>query len=157
MTFAKASGAIVVGFNVRPAGKAAQLSENEGVEIRIYNVIYELLDDIREVMKGLLPKERREKQVGQLEVRQTFNIPKVGTVAGCYVTEGKVTRTSMVRLYRDDIRVYEGRVGSLRRFKDDAKDVEKGYECGLSIENYNDVKAGDILEIYEIEEIAPEL
>jgi translation initiation factor IF-2 len=157
VTFAKASGAVVVGFNVRPAGKAAQLSEHEGVEIRIYNVIYELLDDIKEVMKGLLPKERREKQVGQLEVRQTFNIPKVGTVAGCYVTEGKVTRTSMVRLYRDDIRVYEGRVGSLRRFKDDAKEVEKGYECGLSIENYNDVKAGDILEIYEIEEIAPEL
>ena len=157
VTFAKASGAIVVGFNVRPAGKAPQVAEQEQVEIRIYNVIYELLDDLREVMRGLLPKDRLEKKVGQLEVRQTFTIPKVGTVAGCFVTEGRIKRSSNIRLFRNDVQVYTGKVGSLRRFKDDVREVEKGYECGLSFEKYNDIKDGDIIEVFDIEEKAAEL
>jgi translation initiation factor IF-2 len=157
VTFAKASGAIVVGFNVRPAGKAAQAAEKEQVEIRLYNVIYELLDDIQEVMRGLLPKERLEKTTGHAEVRQTFSIPKVGTVAGCFVSDGRITRTSLVRLFRDDVKIYQGRIGSLKRFKEDAKEVEKGYECGISIENYNDVKVGDVIEAFEVEEVAAKL
>ncbi len=157
VTFAKASGAIVVGFNVRPAGKASQVAEQEQVEIRIYNVIYELLDDLKEVMRGLLPKDRLEKKTGQLEVRDTFSIPKVGTIAGCFVTEGKVTRSSNVRLFRDNVQVYTGKIGSLKRFKDDVREVDKGYECGLSFEKYNDIKVGDIIEVFEIEEKAAEL
>ncbi len=157
MTFAKAAGAIVVGFNVRPAGKASALAEQEQVEIRTYNVIYELLDDVKEAMRGLLPKEKREKLLGHAEVRATFNISKVGTVAGCYVQEGKITRNALLRVYRDDVKIYEGRVGSLKRFKDEVREVEKGYECGLAIAGFNDVKVGDIIEAYEIEEVAPEL
>jgi len=157
VTFAKASGAIVVGFNVRPAGKASQVAEQEQVEIRIYNVIYELLDDLKEVMRGLLPKDRLEKKTGQLEVRDTFSIPKVGTVAGCFVTEGKITRSSNVRLFRDNVQVHTGKIGSLKRFKDDVRAVDKGYECGLSFEKYNDIKVGDIIEVFEIEEKAAEL
>jgi len=157
VTFAKAAGAFIVGFNVRPAGKATQLAEQEKVEIRLYSVIYELLDDLKEAMRGLLPKEQREKVVGQIEVRQTFNIPKVGTVAGCFIREGKVQRSSKVRLYREDVRIYDGKLGSLKRFTEDVREVEKGYECGLSIENFNDIKVGDVIEIYEIEELAPHL
>ncbi len=157
ITFAKASGAIVVGFNVRPAGKANQAAEQEHVEIRIYNVIYELLDDLKEVMRGLLPKERLEKKVGQLEVRQTFSIPKVGMVAGCFVTEGKIARSSNIRLFRDNVQVYTGKIGSLKRFKDDVREVEKGYECGLSIEKFNDIKDGDIIEVFDFEEKTADL
>ncbi len=157
VTFAKASGAIIVGFNVRPAGKASQLAEQEGVEIRLYEVIYELLDDMKEAMRGLLPKERREKAVGHAEVRETFSIPKIGTIAGCFVQDGRITRSSLVRIYRNDVKVYQGRIGSLKRFKDDVKEVEKGYECGLSIEGYNDIKVGDVIEAYEVEELAPTL
>jgi translation initiation factor IF-2 len=157
VTFAKAAGAIIVGFNVRPAGKAAQAAEKEQVEIRLYNVIYELLDDLKEVMRGLLPKDRLEKTVGHAEVRQTFTIPKVGTIAGCFVSDGKISRSSSVRLFREDVKIYQGRIGSLRRFKEDVREVEKGYECGLSIENYNDVKVGDVVEAFEIEEVAATL
>ncbi len=157
VTFAKAAGAIIVGFNVRPAGKASQLAEQENVEIRLYDVIYELLDDMKEAMRGLLPKERKEKSIGHAEVRDTFTIPKVGTIAGCFVQEGKVTRSSLVRVYRNDVKVYEGRIGSLKRFKDDVKEVEKGYECGLRIDGYNDIKVGDVIEAYDYEEIAPEI
>ncbi|MCD6497305.1 MAG: translation initiation factor IF-2 [Deltaproteobacteria bacterium] len=157
VTFAKAAGAFIIGFNVRPAGKAAQLAEQEKVEIRLYTVIYELLDDMKEAMRGLLPKEQREKVVGQIDIRQTFNIPKVGTVAGCFVQSGKILRSSKVRLYRENVKIYEGKLGSLKRFTEDVREVEKDYECGLSIENFNDIKVGDIIEVYEVEELAPEL
>jgi len=157
VNLAKAAGAIIVGFNVRAAGKASQLAEQEGAEIRTYDVIYEMLDDVKVLMQGMLPKERREKALGRVEVRETFHIPKVGTVAGCSVQEGKVTRSSLLRLFRDDVKVYDGKVGSLKRFKDDVKEVQQGYECGLSIDGYNDVRVGDVIEAYEFEEVVPSL
>jgi translation initiation factor IF-2 len=157
VNLAKAAGAIIAGFNVRATGKAAQLAEREGVEITIYDVIYELLDDVKGMMRGLLPKERREKFLGRAEVRETFNIPKIGVVAGCGVQEGKITRNSQLRLVRDNIKIYEGRVGSLRRFKEDVKEVVQGYECGICIEGYQKIEVGDVIEAYEIEEVAPAL
>jgi translation initiation factor IF-2 len=157
VNLAKAAGAIIVGFNVRAGGKASQLAEREGVEIRTYDVIYEMLDEVKSLMRGMLPKERREKFLGRAEVRETFHIPKVGTVGGCGVQDGKITRNSLLRLVRDNIKIYDGRVGSLKRFKDDVKEVLQGYECGLSIEGYNDIKVGDVIEAYEFEEIAPSL
>ncbi|MFZ5785216.1 MAG: translation initiation factor IF-2, partial [Acidobacteriota bacterium] len=157
VNLAKAAGAIILGFNVRPAGKATQLAEREGVEIKIYDIIYEMLDAVRDMMQGLLPKERREKFLGRAEVRETFAIPKVGTVAGCSVQDGKVTRSALLRLVRDNIKIYDGRIGSLRRFKDDVREVEKGYECGISIDGYNDIKVGDVIEAYEIEEVVASL
>jgi translation initiation factor IF-2 len=116
-----------------------------------------MLDDVKDMMQGLLPKERREKYLGRAEVRETFSIPKIGTVAGCGVQEGKITRSAQLRLVRDNIKIYDGRVGSLRRFKDDVKEVAQGYECGITIEGYNDIKVGDMIEAYEIEEIAATL
>jgi translation initiation factor IF-2 len=157
VNLAKASGAIILGFNVRPAGKATQLAEREGVEIKVYDIIYEMLDAVKVMMQGLLPKERREKFLGRAEVRETFQIPKVGTVAGVNIQEGRVTRNSQLRLVRDSIKIYDGKVGSLRRFKDDVREVAQGYECGISIDGYNDIKVGDVIEAYEIEEIAPSL
>ncbi|MBK6848740.1 MAG: translation initiation factor IF-2 [Proteobacteria bacterium] len=157
VNLAKAAGAVILGFSVRPAGKASQLAEREGVEIRIYDIIYELLDDVKGLMRGLLPKQRTEKPMGRAEVRETFTIPRLGTIAGCGVLEGKVTRSAHVRVIRESVKVYDGRIGSLRRFKDDVREVAQGYECGLSIDGYNEIKPGDGLEFYEIEESAPEL
>jgi translation initiation factor IF-2 len=157
INLAKAAGAVVVGFNVRPAGKASVLAEREGVEIKTYDIIYELLDDVRDMMQGLLPKERREKFLGRAEVRDTFSIPKIGTVAGCGVQEGKITRSALLRLFRDNIKIYDGKVGSLRRFKDDVREVAQGYECGVTIDGYNDIRVGDVIEAYEIEEVAATL
>ncbi|MFH1132422.1 MAG: translation initiation factor IF-2 [Pseudomonadota bacterium] len=157
INLAKASGAIVLGFNVRATGKANQLAEREGVDIRIYHVIYEMLDEVKELMRGLLPKERHERLLGRVEVRQTFAIPKIGIIAGCSVVDGKVTRKSHLRLIRDNVQVYDGRVGSLKRFKDDVREVLQGYECGISIDGHNDIEAGDIIEAYDVEEVAPDL
>ncbi len=157
VNLAKAGGAIIIGFSVRPAGKASTLAEQEGVDIKLYDIIYEAIDDVKKAMVGLLAPVRREKPVGKIEVRQTFQIPKVGTVAGCFVAEGKVTRSAQVRIIRDSIQIYTGKLGSLKRFKDDAREVLQGYECGLTIESYNDVKVGDIIEAYEIVEEAPTL
>jgi len=157
VNLAKASGAIIVGFHVRPAGKASALAEQEGVEIKLYDIIYEALDDVKKTMAGLLAPVQREKQMGKAEVLEIFHISKIGTVAGCRVTDGKITRGSQVRLVRDSVKVFEGRLGSLRRFKDDAREVEKGYECGMSIDGYNDVKQGDVIEAFEIEQIAATL
>ncbi|MBK8480303.1 MAG: translation initiation factor IF-2 [Proteobacteria bacterium] len=157
VNLAKAAGAVILGFSVRPAGKASQLAEREGVEIKIYDIIYELLDDVKSLMRGLLPKQRTEKAIGRAEVRETFTIPRLGTIAGCGVLDGKVTRSAHVRVIRDSIKVYDGRIGSLRRFKDDVREVAQGYECGLSIDGYNELKPGDGLEFYDIEEVAPEL
>jgi len=157
INLAKAAGAIVVGFNVRGTGKATQLAEREGVEIRIYDIIYEMMDEVKVMMQGLLPMERKERFIGRAEVRDTFTIPKVGMVAGCGVQDGKITRNAQLRLIRNNIKIYDGRIGSLRRFKEDVKEVAQGYECGLTIEGYNDIKVGDVVEAYAIEEVAAEL
>jgi translation initiation factor IF-2 len=157
VNLAKAGGAIIVGFHVRPAGKAAQLAEQEGVDIKLYDIIYEALDDVKKAMAGLLAPVKREKALGKAEVRQTFNIPKIGTIAGSFVTEGTIRRNAQVRLVRDHVQIYAGKLGSLRRFKDDVREVVQGYECGIGLENYNDVKVGDMIEAYEIEEVAPTL
>ncbi|HEX2568724.1 MAG TPA: translation initiation factor IF-2 [Polyangia bacterium] len=157
VNLAKAGNAIIVGFHVRPAGKAGQLAEQEGVDIKIYEIIYEALDDVKKAMAGLLAPVQREKALGKAEVRQTFNIPKIGAIAGCSVIEGTIKRSAQVRLVRDSVQIYQGRISSLRRFKDDVREVAQGYECGIGIENYNDLKSGDIIEAFEIEEIAPTL
>jgi translation initiation factor IF-2 len=157
VNLAKAGGAIILGFHVRPAGKAAQLAEQEGVDIKLYDIIYEAIDDVKKAMVGLLAPVKREKPVGKVEVRQTFSIPKIGTVAGCFVLEGKVTRSSQVRVIRDAVQIYTGRLSSLKRFKDDVREVVQGYECGLVVDGYQDVREGDIVEAYEIVEEAPTL
>lgn len=146
---------IILGFNVRPVGKAKQLAEEKGVEIVFHNIIYELEEDIRNRMKGLVLPKLEEVTLGKVEVRKIFNISKVGTVAGCYVLEGKITRSSKVRLLRDSVQIWEGKIASLKRFKDDVKEVLEGYECGLTLDGYNDIKEGDIIEAYELREVAP--
>jgi translation initiation factor IF-2 len=157
VSLAKASSAIVIGFNVRPAGKAQQLAEQEDVDIKLYQVIYDAIDDVKKAMVGMLAPISREKMMGKAEVRQVFTIPKAGTIGGCFVTEGKITRKALLRLVRDSVVLYTGKVGSLRRFKDDASEVAQGYECGLSIEGYNDLRAGDVIEAFEMETIAATL
>jgi len=157
VSLAKASAAIIIGFNVRPAGKAAQLAEQEGVDIKLYQVIYDAIDDVKKAMVGMLAPISREKMLGKVEVRQVFTIPKAGTIAGSFVTEGKITRKALLRLVRDSVVIYTGKVGSLRRFKDDVSEVAQGYECGVSIEGYNDLREGDVIEAFEMETIAPTL
>jgi translation initiation factor IF-2 len=155
---ATASNAIIIGFNVRPELKASQIAEKEGVDIRLYNVIYEAIEDVKKALEGLLEPTLKEKILGRAEVRQTFPISRVGTVAGCYVLDGFMTRTSDgLRVIRDNIVVYEGKMSSLKRFKEDVKEVQTGYECGIMIENFNDIKIGDIIENYIIEKIAAKL
>jgi len=150
---ATASQAIIYGFNVRPDAKVRQKAEEEGIEIRLHNIIYKMVEEIEAAMKGMLAPEIAEKITGQAEIRQVIKVSKVGNVAGCYVTDGFIRRNSGVRLIRDGIVVYEGKLGSLRRFQDDTKEVASGFECGLSIENYNDIKEGDIIEGYIMEEV----
>ncbi|GAF12921.1 translation initiation factor 2 [Bacillus sp. JCM 19045] len=150
---ASASNAIVIGFNVRPDVNAKRVAEAENVDIRLHRVIYNAIDEIEQAMKGALDPEFEEKVIGQVEVRTTFKVSKVGTIAGSYVTEGKITRNSTVRLIRDGIVVYEGELNALKRFKDDAKEVAAGYECGITLEKFNDIKEGDIIEAYVMEEI----
>jgi translation initiation factor IF-2 len=157
VSLASASDAIIIGFNVRAEPKAASLSEVEGVDIRFYNIIYDAVNDIRDAMEGLLAPTLREKALGKVEIRETFSVSKVGTIAGCYVTDGKVLRNAQVRLIRDHVVIWEGKLASLKRFKDDAREVQSGYECGLSLENYNDIKVGDIIEVFEMEEIKTSL
>lgn len=155
--FAIASNAIVIGFNVRPELKAAEMAQQQGVDIRLYSIIYEAVDEVHKAMEGLLEPTRREKNLGHAEVRNIFTVPKIGTIAGCFVVDGKIMRSSQVRLLRDSKIVYTGKIGSLRRFKDDVREVEKGYECGLSIENYTDIKQGDVIEAFEVEIIRQNL
>ncbi len=152
ISLAAASDAIVLGFNVRPAPKAANLAELEGVDIRLYNVIYDAINDIKDAMEGLLAPTLKEVDLGRAEVREAFNVTKVGTIAGCYVVSGKIQRNAHARLLRDDVVVWTGKLSSLRRFKDDVKEVGTNYECGIGLENYNDIKPGDIIEVYEIKE-----
>lgn len=155
---ATASSAIIIGFNVRPELKASQVAEKEGVDIRLYNVIYEAIEDVKKALEGLLEPTLREKALGRAEVRQIFPISRIGTVAGCYVVDGYMSRScDGIRVIRDNIVVYEGKIGSLKRFKDDVKEVQTGYECGIMVENFNDIKVGDILENYIIEKIATKL
>jgi translation initiation factor IF-2 len=154
---ASASNAVVIGFNVRPEAKATAAAEREGVDVRLYTVIYDALNDVRDAMEGLLEPTFREKMLGRAEVRETFSIPGVGTIAGSYVNEGKIVRNAAARLVRDHVVVHEGKVGSLRRFKDDAREVQSGYECGIGLEGYQDLKAGDVIEVYELEKVARRL
>jgi translation initiation factor IF-2 len=154
---AAASDALIIGFNVRPSSKVSDLAKSENVDLRFYDVIYHALDDIRKAMVGLLEPTFEEKVIGKAEVRETFHVPKIGTIAGCYVTDGKIERNAHVRLLRDGIVVFTGRISSLKRFKDDAKEVQAGYECGVGIENYNDIKVGDQLEGFIMEKIEAEL
>src|SRR5205823_9215710 len=153
----KAGGAIIVGFHVRPAGKASKHAEQEGVQIRLYDIIYDALDEVKAAMAGLLAPIKREVAMGKLQVRATFNIPKIGTIAGCMVTDGKVNRKAHLRIIRDAVQVYEGKIGSLRRFKDDASEVQHGFECGVMVAGWNEVKQGDIIEAYEVIEEAAQL
>ena len=154
---AKTASAIVVGFNVRPNANARELAENEGVDIRLYRVIYDAIDDVKAALSGMLKPEERESILGEAEVRQTFRVPKLGVIAGCYLTRGTIRRNSQVRLIRDGVVVYEGRVGSLRRFKDDVAEVREGFECGIGLENFQDVKEGDVIEAFEVEEFARQI
>src|SRR5438034_2488203 len=154
---AKASGAIILGFHVRPDSNARAAAERERVEIRTYRIIYEAVEEVKAAMEGLLAPERREVVLGEAEVRQTFKIAKVGTIAGCFVRSGVIPRTSRVRVIRDGVEVYEGTIASLKRFKDDVREVREGFECGIGIEGFNDVKVGDLIEAYKIEEVARSL
>ncbi|MFZ7943742.1 translation initiation factor IF-2 [Neobacillus sp. 19] len=153
ITLAAASNAIVIGFNVRPDVNAKRAAEAEKVDVRLHRIIYKVIEEIEAAMKGMLDPEFEEKIIGQAEVRQTFKVSKVGTIAGSYVTDGKITRDSGIRLIRDGIVIFEGHIDALKRFKDDAKEVAQGYECGITIKNFNDVKEGDIVEAYIMEEI----
>jgi len=157
VNLAKAGNAIIIGFHVRPAGKANSLAEQEGVDIKLYDIIYDALDDVKRAMAGLLAPVKRDKQLGKAEVRELFSIPKIGVVLGCHVTEGVIKRAALIRLVRDSVLVHTGKLGSLRRFKDDVREVLQGYECGLTIDGYLDVKLGDVIECFEIEETAATL
>jgi translation initiation factor IF-2 len=154
---AKASGAIVVGFHVRPDPAARRASEGQGVDLRLYQIIYEATDDIRRAMVGLLPPTVKEVQLGRAEVRRTFTVPKVGMIGGSYVLEGLVRRGAQCHLVRDGVQIYDGRIGSLKRFKDDAREVQTGFECGIGTDGYNDLKVGDVIEAYAREEHAATL
>jgi translation initiation factor IF-2 len=153
ITLAAASNAIVIGFNVRPDVNAKRAAEAESVDVRLHRIIYKVMEEIETAMKGMLDPEFAEKVIGQAEVRQTFKVSKVGTIAGSYVTDGKITRNSGIRLIRDGVVIFEGVIDDLKRFKDDAKEVSQGYECGITIKNFNDVKEGDIIEAYIMEEV----
>jgi len=154
---ASASDAIIIGFNVRPAVKIKELAEKEKVDIRSYDVIYNALDDIKKAMTGMLEPTFQERVIGTAEVRQTFNVPKIGTVAGCFVVDGKMERNANARVLRDGVVIYNGRIGSLKRFKEDAREVSSGYECGIAIDNFNDIKVNDLIEAYVVDEVAAKL
>ncbi|TYT74814.1 translation initiation factor IF-2 [Desulfobotulus mexicanus] len=155
ISLAAVSNAIILGFNVRPGAKVHEMAKEENVDMRFYDIIYNALKDIQDAMVGMMASTFEEKVLGRAEVRQTFFIPKIGTIAGSFITDGSVFRNQKVRLLRDGVIMYDGKMSSLKRFKDDAKEVAKGYECGIGIENYNDLKTGDIIESYEIIEIKP--
>ena len=150
---ADSSNAIVIGFNVRPDTNAKQIAERSGVDVKLYRVIYEAIEDVEQAMKGMLAPKYQEIYMGKAEVRNTFKITGVGMVAGCYVVDGKIIRNGKLRIYRDNVMICEGNVLQLKRFKDDVKEVQQGFECGISIENFNDIKLDDFIECYLIEEI----
>ncbi|MFL5560946.1 MAG: translation initiation factor IF-2, partial [Gemmatimonadaceae bacterium] len=151
---ARASGAIIIGFHVRPDNNARTAAEREGVEIKLYRIIYEAVADVRSALEGLLRPEEKEVILGEAEVRETFKVPKIGLIAGCSVRSGVINRAGRVRVVRDGVEVFDGTIGSLRRFKDDVKEVREGFECGIGIDNFNDIKVGDVIECYRTEEVA---
>ena len=153
MNLASAFDAIIIGFNIRPDNSARDQAEREEIDIRLYRIIYQAIEDIEKAMKGLLAPQFKEVMLGHAEVRTVFKVTGVGTVAGCYVQDGKMQRNASVRLLRDHVVVFEGKLASLKRFKDDAKEVASGYECGIGLEAYNDVKEGDIIECFMQEEV----
>ena len=157
ISLAMTSSAIIIGFNARADSKARSVAENEGIEIRYYNVIYDLIDDVRAALSGMLSPELREEIVGIAEVRDVFRSPKFGQIAGCMVTEGTVYRSKPIRVLRDNVVIYEGELESLRRFKDDANEVRSGTECGIGVKNYTDVKVGDLIEVFDVNEVARSL
>lgn len=157
VTLARASQGVIIGFNVRANPQARELARKEGIDIRYYSIIYNVIDDIKAIMSGLLAPTLKEKYLGVAEIREVFNISKFGKIAGCYVTEGQVKRGAKVRLLRDDVVIHEGTLKSLRRFKDEVKEVRESYECGMAFENYNDIRVGDVIECFEMEEIARQL
>jgi translation initiation factor IF-2 len=154
---ASASNAIIIGFSVRPERTARELAETEQVDIRLYTVIYDLIDDVKKAMVGLLEPVFHEEELGHAEVREVFRVPKIGAIAGSHVVDGIITRSAKVRLLRDHVVVYEGQVSSLRRFKDDASEVRQGFDCGIGLERFQDVKVGDVIEAFRMVEVAPEL
>jgi translation initiation factor IF-2 len=151
---AEVTEAVIIGFNVRPDGKTRRLAEDKGIEIRTYRIIYELLEEIEAMLVGKLAPEEVEAVLGSAEVRAIFKVPRLGSIAGCYVTEGEIVRNSKARLLRDGVVIFDGVIGSLRRFKDDVRSVAAGFECGIGLAGYNDVKEGDIIEAYQVTEVA---
>ena len=156
MLLALTSNAIVIGFNVRPDRNASEIAEREKVDVRMHSVIYNVTDEIKKAMAGILEPTLKEVRLGAAEVRQIFKTPKFGTVAGCMVTDGAIKRSAEVRLVRDNVVIYTGKVGSLRRFKDDVSEVKSGFECGIGIANFNDLKEGDVIEFFTVEKVAVE-
>jgi translation initiation factor IF-2 len=150
---ASASDAVIVGFQVRPSSSARRLADQEQIEIRLYSIIYDAINEVRDAMEGLLAPSVEEIIVGNIEVRDVFKISKVGTVAGCYVTEGNIKRNNKIRIIRDFIVVHTGEISALKRFKEDVSEVKFGYECGLSIRNFNDIEVGDVIESFELKEV----
>ena len=155
VTLASASSAIIIGFNVKMDATAKETADREKVDVRLYRVIYSAIEDVERAMKGMLDPVFEEKVIGHAEIRQTFRVSGVGTIAGAYVQDGKIVRSCEVRIVRDGIVIHEGHLNSLKRFKDDVKEVASGYECGMGIENYNDIKEGDIIESFIMEEVKP--
>jgi translation initiation factor IF-2 len=153
VTLAETSGAAIIGFNVRAHKEARVAAERAGIEIRYYNIIYNLVDDVKKAMSGLLAPELRETPLGNAEILEVFDVSKIGKVAGCRVTDGKVERGANVRLIRDNVVIHEGKLSTLKRFKDDAREVLAGQECGMSFENYEDIRPGDTIECYRVESI----
>ena len=156
MLLAAASNAIIIGFNVRPDRNAADVADREKVDIRHHSVIYNVTDEIKKAMTGLLDPTFKEQRIGSAAVRETFKVPKIGTIAGCMVQDGRITRSgdAQARLLRDNVVVWEGKLASLRRFKDDVSEVKSGFECGIGLQNYNDVKVGDVIEVFTMERVA---
>ena len=154
---ASASDAIIIGFNVRPMGNARQVADKEEIDIRTYSIIYDAINDLKDAMEGMLSPEFREEITGNAEIRETFKISKIGTIAGCMVTSGKIFRNSGIRLIREGVVIFTGELASLKRFKDDVKEVSKGYDCGLQIKNYNDIKEGDVVEAFQEVEVKKKL
>jgi translation initiation factor IF-2 len=154
VNLALASKAVIIGFNTRADATARKLAETSGVDIRYYDIIYEAVDEVKAALSGMLTPEKKEAVLGLVEVRQVFRISKIGTVAGCYVTEGLIRRNARVRVLRDNVVIHDGELESLKRFKDDVREVKSGFECGLSIKSYSDIKVGDQLEAYEVQEVA---
>jgi translation initiation factor IF-2 len=153
VTLAEASGVPIIGFNVRAHKEARELAERNGIEIRYYNIIYDLVDDVKKAMSGLLAPTLRETMLGNAEILEIFDVSKIGKIAGCRVTDGKVERGANVRLIRDNVVIHEGKLATLKRFKDDAREVTAGQECGMSFEKYEDMRAGDVIECYRVESI----